>query len=230
MKRNGLRALGLAACAVVLVSLIGFAVDLYDVVANEPVPEISKAAGLNLVDDYIDTYTVEELTDLAANGATPGIRLAADRALFRLNDGLLALVVLDQDTLYAMAAAGDQDAADAWVFNARASYKRPNLAEDAIAASEVETIEIALGRLLGGFYVVGSPLGVKPKEELLRLVVSGDTIGLRIAAATALTGYWIQESVLTIAQVERAIRANSGVNPELALAHQGLLAYLYGLE
>jgi hypothetical protein len=231
MKRNGLRALGLAACAVVLVSLIGFAVvDLYDIVANEPVPEISKAAGFNLVDDYINTYTVEELTDLAANGATPGIRLAADRALFKLNGGLLTLVVLDQDTLYAMAAAGDQDAADAWVFNARAAYKRPNIVEEAIAASEVETIEIALGRLLGGFYVVGSPIGEKPKDELLRLVVVGDTLGVRVAAATALTSYWIQESVLAIPQVERAIRANSGVNPELALAHQDLLAYLYGLE
>jgi len=227
MKRNGLRALGLMSCAIVLVSLVGFAVDLYDIVATEQVPEISKAAGLNLIDDYISTYTAEELTDLAANGATPGIQLAADRALFRLNDGLLSLVGLDQDTLYAMAAAGNQDAADAWVFNARANYKRPELAEEAIAASQVETIEVALGMLLGGFYGPGSPLGVKPKDELLRLVVVGESLGLRIAAATALTTYWIQEGNLSISQVEAAIRANSGVNPELALAHQGLLTYLY---
>jgi len=229
MKRNGLRALGLMSCAIVFVSLIGFAVDLYDIVANETVPEISKAAGLNLVDDYISTYTAEELADLAANGATPGIRLAADRALFKLNDGLLALVALDQDTLYAMAAAGDQDAAEAWVFNARASYKRPDAAEEAIADCKVVTIEIALGELLGGFYGPGSPIGQKPKDELLRMVV-GDVLGLRIAAATALTTYWIQEGSLTIPQVEAAIRANTGVNPELALAHQGLLTYLYGQE
>jgi hypothetical protein len=213
---------------VALVSLVGFAVDLYDIVANELIPEISKAAGLNLVDDYIDAYTVEELTDLAANGASPGIKLAADRALFKVNDGLIALIFLDQDTLYAMAAAGDQDAADAWVFNSRASYKRPEFAEEAIATSQVETIEIALGRLLGGFYGPGSPLGQKPKEELLRLVV-GDTLGLRVAAATALATHWILDSVLTIPQVEAAIRANTGVNAELALAHQDLLTYLYSL-
>jgi len=230
MKRNGLRALGLATCVVVLISAIGFAVELYDVVANESVPEISKAAGINLVSDYLATHTAEELADLAINGATPGIRLAADRALFEANGGLVPYVALDQDTLYAMAAAGDQDAADAWVFNARASYKRPELAEAAIADSKVVTIEVSLGRLLGGLYGPGSPLGMKAKEELLRLVVNGESLGLRVAAATALTTYWISESAFTIPQVERAIRANSGINPELALAHQDVLAYLYGLE
>ena len=228
MKRNVLWTLGLASCVVALFSLLSVAVNLSDIVATEMIPEISKAAGLNLVDDYIDTYTVEELIDLAANGSTPGIKLAADRALFAINGGLLPLVTLDQDTLYAMAASGDQDAADAYVFNSRGDYKKPAATEAAIAASEVETIEIALGTLLGGFYGPGSPVGQKAKDELLRLVV-GDTLGLRVAAATALTTYWILESALTDAQAERAIRANTGVNPELALAHQGLLAYLYSL-
>lgn len=228
MKRNCLRALGLTSCVVALFSLLSVAVDLNDIVANELIPEISKAAGLNLVDDYIGTYTVEELIDLAANGSTPGIKLAADRALFAINGGLIPLVTLDEDTLYAMAASGDQDAADAYVFNKKGDYKKVAVTEAAIIAAEVETIEIALGTLLGGLYGPGSPVGQKAKNELLILVV-GDTLGLRVAAATALTTYWIVESALTDVQAERAIRANTGVNPELALAHQVLLAYLYSL-
>ena len=228
MKRNCLRALGLASCVVALFSLLSVAADLNDIVATELIPEISEAAGLNLVDDYIATYTAEELIDLAANGATPGIKLAADRALFELNGGLIPLVALDDDTLYAMAAAGNQDAADAYVFNGKSGYVKVAIIEAAIIAAEVETIEIALGKLLGGFYGPGSPVGQNTKNELLRLVV-GDTLGLRVAAATALTTYWILESALTEAQAERAIRANSGVNPELAMAHQGLLTYLYSL-
>jgi hypothetical protein len=227
MKRNGLRALGLASCAVVLFSILGMAVDLAAIVATETTPEISKAAGLNLVNDYKATYSKDQLADLAKNGLTPGIRLAADRALFELDGGLLPFVTLDQDTLYAMAAAGSQDAADAYVFNYRARYQNPTTAEAAIAAAEVVTIQIALGKLLGGFYGPGSPVGQLTKPELLVLVV-GDSLGLRVAAATALTTYWITEGSLTIAQAERAIRANTGVNPELALAHQELLTYLYG--
>lgn len=229
MKRNGLRALGLVSCVVALFSLLGLAVDLNEIVATEMIPEISLAAGENLVNDYIDAYTVEELADLAANGLTPGIRLAADRALYEINGGLITYVTLDQDTLYAMAAAGDQDAANAYVFNKKASYKNPAATEAGIAASKVETIEIALGRLLGGLYGPGSPTGQKDKGELLLLVVNGDSLGLRVAAATALTTYWIVEGNLGIEEAERAIRANTGVNPELALAHQGLLAYLYSL-
>jgi len=229
MKRNGLRALGLASCIVALFSILGMAVDLVQIATTETVPGISIAAGLNLVDQYKAAYTTDELADLAANGQTPGIRIAADRALFELNGGLIPLIVLDQDTLYAMAAAGDQDAADAYVFNMKGSLSSPSKAEAAIASAEVDTIEIALGRLLGGFYGPGSPVGQKDKDELLRMVVVGDSLGLRVAAATALTTYWIVEGTLTIDQAERAIRANTGVNPELVLAHQGLLTYLFGM-
>ena len=229
MKRNGLRALALASCVVAMVSFLGMAVDLDTIVADGNLaPEITNAAGLNLVDTYVAVYTVEELKDLAVNGLTSGIKLAADRALFSIDGGLLWYITIDNDTLYAMAAAGDQDAADAWVFNSRSDLKKPAAVEEAIAASEVETITIALGRLLGGFYGPGSPVGQKDKTELLRLVV-GDSIGLRVAAATALTTYWIVEGALSIEQAELAIRVNSGVNPELALAHQGVLQFLYGL-
>ncbi len=236
MKRNCLRALGLATCVVALFSLLGMAVDLDGIVANELIEEISNAAGLNLVDQYIADYTVEELTDLAANGLTSGIRLAADRALFKLNGGLLAFIalddegvaLLDDDALLALAAAGDQDAADAYVFNDKSSYLQPAAVEEAIVAAEYDTVAIALGKLLGGLYGPGSPVGQKTEAELLDLVV-GDSLGLRIAAATALTTYWITNSDLTIAQTEAAILGVTLVSPELALAYQGFLAYLYSL-
>ena len=228
MKRNCLRALGLASCVVALFSVLGMAVDLDGIVANELIEEISNAAGLNLVDQYIADYTVEELTDLAANGLTSGIKLAADRALFAINGGLLPLIEMDDDALLALAAAGDQDAADAYVFNGKAGYTKVEVVEAAIAAAEYDTVAIALGKLLGGFYGPGSPVGQKTEAEVLDLVV-GDSLGLRVAAATALTTYWILGSDLTIAQVEAAILGVTLVHPEKALAYQGFLAYLYSL-
>ena len=234
MKRNGLRALGLASCVVALFSVLSMAVDLDTIVASELIPEISNAAGLNLVEQYIADYTVEELTDLAANGLTSGIKLAADRALFSVNGGLTAVamdadgVKVENDVLLALAAAGDQDAADAWLFNNRTLYKKPVATEAAIVAAVDDTIIIALGKLLGGFYGPGSPVGEKTEAELLDLVV-GDSLGLRVAAATALTTYWIIGSDLTIAQVESAILGVTLVSPELALAYQGFLTYLYSL-
>jgi len=230
MKRNGLRALGLMTCAVVLVSLIGFAaVDLNDIVANELIEEISNAAGLALVGDYT-LKTVEELEELAATGRTPGIRLAADRALFILNGREMELFEMDDADLLALAEAGDQDAADMWFFHNRASYKRPELLEEYIATATVETLEIAAGKLLGGFYVPGSPLGVKTEDELVELAKNGESLGLRVAAATALTAIWIADQPLTIDQTETEILAVTLIDPELALAYQGYLAYLFGLE
>ncbi len=228
MKRNGLRALALASCVVALFSLLGMAVDLNGIVKNELIEEISNAAGLNLVDQYIADYTVEELTGLAAAGLTPGIKLAADRALFKIGGGLIPLIAMEQDALLVLAAAGDQDAADAYVFNSKSSYKKPAPVEEAIVAAVDDTVIIALGKLLGGFYGPGSPVGQKTVAELLVLVV-GDSLGLRVAAATALTTYWILGADLTIAQVEAKILGVTLVYPELALAYQGLLAYLYSL-
>jgi hypothetical protein len=237
MKRNGLRALGLVTCMVALFSILGLALSdatLIGIVKSELVPEISNAAGLNLVDYYIATYTVEELTDLAANGLTPGIKLAADRALFKINGGLLAYVNLDDDTLLAEAAAGNQDAADAYVFNHRASVKNPTAVMDALAAtadpdvSGIETVVIAYGKLLGGYYGPGSPVGMKTEDELLDLVING-SLAERVAAATALTTYWILGSDMTINDVETQILANTLWHPELALAYQGYLTYLFSL-
>jgi hypothetical protein len=229
MKRNGLRALGLASCVVALFSFLVMAVDLNYVVSHELIEEISNAAGLNLVDQYIANYTVEELTNLAANGLTPGIKLAADRALFKLNGGLATYAAMDDETLLAMAADGNQDAADAYVFNHRSDYLNPTVIEGAIAAAESDTLQIALGKVLGGFYGPGSPVGMKTEDELLAQAVNGDTIGLRVAAATALTTYWILGSDMTIAEVEAAILGVTLWHPEMALAYQGYLTYLFSL-
>jgi len=234
MKRNGLRALGLVTCVVALFSIMGMAVStdvLLGVVNNELITEISNAAGLNLVDYYIATYTADELTDLAANGLTPGIRLAADRALFSLNGGLATYVAMDDETLLAMAAAGNQDAADAYVFNHRAAVKNPAAVLAAAAADDVaaiDTIQIAYGRLLGGFYGPGSPVGMMAEDALLALVIDGSLVE-RVAAATALTTYWILGSDMTIAQVEAQILNYTLWHPELALAYQGYLTYLFSL-
>ena len=228
MKRNGLRALGLASCVVALFSLLGMAVDLAGIVANELIEEISNAAGLNLVDQYIADFTVEELTDLAAKGLTPGVKLAADRALFKINGGLLPLILLDNDALLALVATGDQDAATAYVFNNKAGLVKPEVIEAAIAAAEYDVLAIAYGKLLGGFYGPGSPVGMKTEAELL-VLVEDVSLGLRVAAATALTTYWILNSDLTIAQVEAAILGATLAKPELALAYQGFLTYLYSL-
>ncbi len=230
MKRNGLRALGLAACAVVLVSLIGLAqVNVQSIVENELIEEISNAAGLALVGDYT-LRTVEELEELAATGRTPGIRLAADRALFILNAREMELFAMDDDALLALAEAGDQDAADMWFFHNRSSFTRPELLEAYIATATVETLEIAAGKLLGGFYLPGSPLGAKTEDELVELATNGESLGLRVAAATALTAIWIMDQPLTIDQTRAEILAITLVNPELALAYQGYLAFLFGLE
>jgi len=241
MKRNGLRVLGLTTCAVVLVSLIGFAVDVDYVVGNELIEEISKAAGLALVADYT-LKTVEELEELAETGRTPGIRLAADRALFILNGREMELYEMEDEALLELAEAGDQDAAYMWFFIHRSSFKRPELVEEYIAngvlldtKGEViidvtsEALEIAAGKHLGGFYVPGSPLGPKTEDELVELVKNGESLGLRVAAATALTALWIVDQPLTIDQTRTEILSITLVHPELALAYQGYLAYLFSL-
>ena len=229
MKRNGLRALGLATCAVVMVSLIGFAVNVQSIVANELIEEISNAAGLALVGDYT-LMAVEELEELAATGRTPGIRLAADRALFILTGRELELYGMEDDALIALAEGGDQDAANMWWFKNRASYKRPEGVEEYIADATVETLEIAAGKHLGGFYVPGSPLGAKTEDELVELAMNGESLGLRVAAATALTAIWIDAMPLTIDETRTEILSVTLVYPELALAYQGYLAYLFALE
>ena len=230
MKRNGLRALGLATCVAVLVSLIGVAqVDVASIIQNELIEEISKAAGMALVGDYL-LIEQEELQELAATGRTPGVQLAADRALFILTGREMDLYEMEMADLLALAEGGDQDAADMWFFRNRSSYTRPENLEDYIATATVEALEISAGKMLGGFYVPGSPIGAKTADELVELAMNGESLGLRVAAATALTAIWIGDQALTIDQTRKEILAVTLVYPELALAYQGYLAYLFGLE
>ena len=218
MKRNGLRALGLATCVAVLVSLIGVAqVDVASIIQNELIEEISKAAGMALVGDYL-LIEQEELQELAATGRTPGVQLAADRALFILTGREMDLYEMEMADLLALAEGGDQDAADMWFFRNRSSYTRPENLEDYIATATVEALEISAGKMLGGFYVPGSPIGAKTADELVELAMNGESLGLRVAAATALTAIWIADQPLTIDQTRREILSVMLVHPELALA------------
>jgi hypothetical protein len=212
--------------------MIGLAVNVASIVQNELIEEISKAAGLALVGQYVIDYEdkVEELEELAATGRTPGIQLAADRALFIINGTELTLFEMDDDALLALAEEGDQDAADMWFFHNRSSFTRPELVEEYIATAEVETLEITAGKLLGGFYVPGSPIGAKTEDELVELAKNGESLGLRVAAATALTAIWINSQPLTIDETRTEILSVTLVYPELALAYQGYLAYLFSLE
>ena len=230
MKRNGLRALALASCVVAMFSLLAVAVDLQGILDNELIEEINLAAGLALVDQYIADYTVEELEELVTYGRTIGERLAADRALFKINGGLVALIELELDALYADAEAGDQDAANAWVFLNRSDYSNDQAAEAAIMAGDLPaTIEYAIGYNLGGFYGPGSPRGTKTVAELTELAMNGEYLGIRVAAAVALSTNWIIDQPLDIAQTQAAILGVTLVYPELALAYQIYLTYLFGL-
>ena len=116
-----------------------------------------------------------------------------------------------------------------WFFKNRADYKKPSAVEEYLLEVEAETLEIAAGTVLGGFYVPGSPIGAKTEDELIELAKDGESLGLRIAAATALTAFWITNQPLTISEVEAEILSNMQVYPELVLAYQGYLAYLFTL-
>ena len=228
MKRNGLRALGLTTCVVALFSLIGFAMDVSSILANELIEEISKAAGLAAVDGYT-LKTVEELQALAESGRTPGVRLAADRALYIVKGEEMTVYGKSNADLLVLAQAGDQDAANMWFFKSRAQFKRPELVETYLLTVTADTLAIAAGELLGGFYVPGSPIGAKTEAELVELAKSGESLGLRVAAATALTALWIGNEPWTIDQTRSKILGVTLVYPELALAYQGYLAYLFSL-
>jgi hypothetical protein len=227
MKRNGLRALGLVMCTVVSISLIGFAQDLNYIVANELIPEISNAAGLALVADYT-LMTVEELQELEMTARTPGVGLAANRALFILTGREMELYEMEDDALLELAKT-DQDAANMWFFKNKTSYKRPELIEEYLLTVEADTLASAAGKFLAGFYIPGSPLGAKTEAELVELAKNSESLGLRVAAATALTAIWIADQPLTIDQTRTEILAVTLVYPELALAYQGYLAYLFSL-
>ena len=225
MKRNGLRALGLATCVVILVSLIGFAQDLEQIVANELIPEISNAAGLALVADYT-LKTVEELEELEATGRTSGLQLAANRALFILTGREMELYEMEDDALFELAKT-DQDAANMWWVKIKKDYLQPVKIEEYLLTVEADTLAIAAGKILGGFYGPGSPIGTKTEAELVELAKTGENLGLRVAAATALTSYWIIDQPLTIDETRKEILSVTLVYPELALAYQGYLVYLF---
>jgi hypothetical protein len=237
MKRYAMWAFALSYC---LLTAAGAFASGYDdprwVIENEWTEEISNAAGLNLISEFADNYTQDELLNLAEHGSTPGKRLAAQRALFKLSGGIAELITLSDDVLLSFVARGDKFAAYAYVFKNRIQYRTPETILDAIHATENSVLQASYGELLGGYYGPGSPVGQKTEPELRDLVVNGDTLGERVAAATALTTYWIiygdwDDVSSEIMRVCTEIWAISGVEryQELALAYQGYLAYLLSL-
>jgi hypothetical protein len=237
MKRHAMLAFALSCC--LIAATVAFASGYEDprwVIENELVEEISNAAGLALVSEFADDYTQDELLNLSEHGTTPGKRLAAQRALFSLGDGLGGLISLDDDVLLAFVARGDTDAADAYVFKNRVQYRTPEAVLDEIYATENSVLQASYGKLLGNYYGPGSPVGQKTEAELRELVVNGDTLGERVAAATALTTNLIlfdswDDVGSAIMRVCTEIRTISGVAQyqELALAYQGYLTYLFSL-
>jgi hypothetical protein len=212
---------------VALFSLLGMAVNLQGIVDNELITEISLAAGINLVDTYVDTYvTVEALEAELALADTPGAKYAFEQAIFKLTGGIGQYADITKDEAIAL---GTQNAADAYAFYNRAGFAKPQALLDAIAGAETDELAIAYGKILGGFYGPGSPVGQMAEADLVVLAKEGETLGERVAAATALTTYWILGSDLTYVDVQNEILGVMLVYPELALAYQGYLAYLYSL-
>jgi len=227
MKRYGLRALAMVFSAVALFSMLGFGLsvsELQGIVANELIPEISKAAGIALVDEYAKK-PVAELEELAASGLTPGIRLAASLALKQVNGVVMALSSKTAAELKDLALEGDADAADLYYFYQRRTFTEATLRTEVLSAAN-ETLQIAAGKLLAGYWVPGS-FNPKTEAELIDLAKNGEGIGLRIAAATTLTTLWISTQPLTIDQTMVEITKITLVYPELAAAYQNYLAFLF---
>jgi len=77
---------------------------------------------------------------------------------------------------------------------------------------------------LAGFYLSFNP---KTMEELEELTRNGETEGMRVAGATALTSMLIQ-SDLTAGDLELDIQAVGDEYPELLQAYTDALAHRYG--
>ena len=191
MRSSGLRALVLATFAVAACAVVGLgytASDLLAIVNGEIVPEVSIAAGANLVDYFFDNYTQEELLVEATSGLTPGIKFAATEALKRYRifvnpfEDLIAAYTADE--LKAMGATSLL-AAQAYYYMIRGDVTVESLSAD---AAGIGYLAQAAGEILGGYYTPGSfyPLTL---DEAITLTETGATPGLRLAGGVALATY-----------------------------------------
>lgn len=230
MRSSGLRAMVLTTFAVAVFAVLGFGytdAELLTIVNNEIIPEISIAAGANLVDYFYDTYSEAELLDLAQYGLTPGVKYAAVQALkpyrvfFREFEELLA-----ENTVEELLEMGADDlvAAQAYYFATRGDVTAESLEADAAGAGP---LAIAAGEVLGGYYSPGS-FATITADEALDLAQNGETQGLKLAGGIALATYiLIGESdfgaELTDVELMTAAVAATGWDLGMARIYQTLL-------
>jgi hypothetical protein len=201
--------------------------DLNIIVQSEFIPEISIAAGANLVDFFLANYDEEELMDLATMGDTPGIKYAATQALktYRvfINPIEDYIAAYTADELMEMAA-DDLLAAKAYYYLQRGGVDAESLAADAAALGN---LAVAAGELLGGYYTPGSfaPITV---EEAIDLVENGTSPGLRLAGGIPLATYILlgesdYGADMTDVELMAGATAATGWDLGLAYVYQTLL-------
>lgn len=199
--------------------------ELERIVHSEAISEISRAAGLALGQHYAEMKSEEELVDLVVSGRTPGIRLAAKTALYRLNDPMQALIDLSDEELRALATRGGTEderlnAARAYYFKIRDDLTAEQLETEARTNDSAE-LALAAGESLAGFYSSFNPMD---EAELMRQAVDGPSAGLRRAASLALATIFIETSTLTNEEIYAEIAKHTLWHPDLAEAYMRLLA------
>jgi len=218
------------ALALSLPGLSATVTELESLVQSEVIREISMAAGLALAEHYAATRSVEELQCLAESGRTPGIRLAAQTALDRLEDPLQSLVLLSEEELLDRARIAETaverlNAARAYYVKARGTLRVERLETDASDPEHTE-LAIAAGEILGGFYVALSP---RSPAELEAQTTTSPFPGLRLAASLALSDLWIRTSTLSDEEIIALVAAHTIWQPDLAEAYMRVLAVRYSL-
>lgn len=228
MPRSVIRSCLLGVLATTIMSCTVFATtieQLEDLARTEAIREIGIAAGLALIDHYAATMSVEQLERLAEEALTPGLRIAAQRAIAQSEDPLQILVGLTEEELLGLAVSAETaddrlDAARTYYIKIRRILTVDRLESD---AADLENRELALaaGEALAGFY---SSVAPRNENALIEQAVNGATEGLRIAASRALSAGWIRTSPLKQEEIMAKIAAHTIWHTELAEAYMWVLA------
>lgn len=238
---------GMASSTTELESIVG------NEIIGRIAPNISAAAGMELASQYADSKTQDELETLVTSGKTAGIRTAARMALSivyshktvveltalstgdidpAIREAAAAplqnfLIEMSADDLKTMAVSGATHeiriaAADLYYLKIRGKLTAEKLEQEAVTNDSDELAYMA-GEYLGGFYLSFNP---KTQDELVELAKNGESEGMRVAGATALTSLLI-ESDITAGDLEKAIAAMGTDYPELLQAYTDALAHRY---
>ncbi|UCF10136.1 MAG: hypothetical protein JSW65_00145 [Candidatus Bipolaricaulota bacterium] len=226
MRSSGLRALVLASFAVAVFAVLGLGytdADLLVIVQTEFIPEISVAAGANLVDYFYETYDEAELLELAEYGDTPGIKHAAIQAL-----KLYRIFINPIEDLVAGYTSEElQDMGETDLLAARAYYwvlwysGGASFEDLEAAAAGTDLFAIAAGELLGGYYAPGS-FKTLTVDEAIDLAENGATPGLRLAGGIALATYILigeSDYGADMTDAELMVGATAATGWDLGLAH-----------